>query len=67
MKLFELYTHPKFVDVAMMPVKCFYVPQGDYFKVKVRWFNNSTGTYCDMGIQENLEISRSKAKEFIKL
>lgn len=41
-----------------MPLKSFYVAEGQYYKLRVRWFNIvNPGNIFDTGIQENLKIN----------
>lgn len=60
----KLLKHPRMTDVAMLVLKSFFVSQRGTYKLKVRWMRIVTGVPEDLGVQENLEITSEKMKEF---
>ncbi len=60
MKIMGLYKHKYNTDIALCILKSFYVQQGDYYKLKIEWFNivNPNNIFTT-GVKENLKIDRS--------
>lgn len=61
MKKLGLYKHKNCTDVAILVLSSFYVAERQTYKLKVRWMNIvNPNNIFDVGIQERLEIPRTK-------
>lgn len=56
-----LLKHIRNTDVAILVLKKYFIPQKDYYKVKVKWMNivNPNNIFY-IGVQETLIINRKK-------
>jgi len=67
MKTFRIYKHVNNTDVAIVPIKSFYVKEKELWKLKVRWiYYKKDGQYTkDMGIDQSITITKEEAKNWI--
>ena len=63
MKNFELYTHKLCTDTAIMPLKRYWIPEKNGYKVKVDWFNIAYGKPFRLGCKETVFI---KIDDYLK-
>ncbi len=57
MKPFNLYKHTNNTDVALCPVKIFFVPEKGTYKIKCKWFNIvNPNNAQDIGVEDRIEI-----------
>lgn len=65
MRIFNLYKHENCTDVAILPIKIFYVFEKSGYKVKVRWFNivNPDNIY-DINFSETIFIKANDLKRW---
>lgn len=67
MKRFILYKHVGCKDMAILPLRVFYIPEKLGYKVKVRYFTLGYKTPFDMNLTETIFITNKEYPNWLPL
>lgn len=67
MKTYNIYKHKNCIDVAIIPLKTFYIKESDTWKIKVRWiiYKHDGKKQHDLHIDEKITIASKDLKNWI--
>jgi len=66
MRPYRIYKHKNCIDVAIVPLKAFYVKEKDIWKLKIRWIihKRNGDIQYDLYINQNIKLTNDDLKNW---